>query len=179
MTLQKRYRGRAYVLGDNINTDVIHPPDYFSLDPTRVQAGLSKGLEEDFSRYLKEGDIIVAGKNFGCGSSRETSARALKLHGVSLILAESFARIFYRNMTNQGVVLLACPGLQGRVETGDLLEVDLEAGEVCHPEGGWRLPFRLPERYIREILECDGMKGFLERRIGRSVTGAVQEGAAS
>lgn len=164
MALKKLYRGRAYVLGDNINTDVIHPPDYFSLDPVRVQAGLSKGLEKDFSRYLKEGDIIVAGKNFGCGSSRETSARALKLHGVSLILAESFARIFYRNMTNQGAVLLTCPGLPGRVKTGDSLEVDLEAGEVRHLEDGRRLPFKPPERYIREILECGGMRGFLENR---------------
>lgn len=165
MSLKKLYRGRAYVLGDNINTDVIHPPDYFSLDSSRVQAGLSKGLEIDFSRYLKEGGIIVAGKNFGCGSSRETSARALKLHGVSLILAESFARIFYRNMINQGVVLLTCPGIHGRMKTGDPLEVDLEAGEVRHLDDIWHLPFKPPERYTWEILACDGMKGFLEKVI--------------
>lgn len=163
MALKTQYQGRAYVLGDNVNTDVIHPPDYFSLDPHRIQSGLSKGLEEDFSRNLKEGDIIVAGKNFGCGSSRETSARALKLHGVSLIVAESFARIFYRNLINNGVLLLACPGISGKVETGDHLEVNLDQGEIRDPAKGWCLPFKPLEKYIREVLECGGMKGFLEK----------------
>jgi len=163
MVLKPFYKGRAYVLGDNVNTDVIHPPDYFSLDPHRVQSGLSKGLEKDFSRNLKEGDIIVAGKNFGCGSSRETSARALKLHGVSLIVAESFARIFYRNLTNNGVLLLNCPGVSGKVKTGDRLEVDLEKKAIRNLDQDRHLIFEPIEKYIRNILECGGMMEFLKK----------------
>ena len=108
--LKKIFTGNAFLLGDHVNTDILHPPDYFSLKKERIASGLSKGAEDFFSRMAKD-DIIVAGRNFGCGSSRESSARSFAYNGIAVIVAESFARIFFRNLTNQGIYLITCPGI--------------------------------------------------------------------
>ena len=109
--LIKTFTGNAFLLGDHVNTDILHPPDYFSLEKDRIASGLSKGAEDFFSRMAKD-DIIVAGRNFGCGSSRESSARSFAYNGIAVIVAESFARIFFRNLTNQGIYLITCPGIK-------------------------------------------------------------------
>src|SRR6202008_295367 len=95
----------------NLNTDVLHPPNYYSLAPDVVRSGLFKGIDPDLQARVRPGDLIVAGKNFGCGSSRETSIRSLKLNGIAGIIAIDFARIFFRNATNHGIpcVCLAEP----------------------------------------------------------------------
>jgi 3-isopropylmalate dehydratase small subunit len=98
--------GHVWAFGDHVNTDVIHPPDFFSLDPERVKRGLFHNYDPELQARLRPNDILVAGKNFGCGSSRETSIRSLKLNAVGAIVAVDFARIFFRNATNNGIPCL-------------------------------------------------------------------------
>ncbi|PWT74230.1 MAG: aconitate hydratase [Proteobacteria bacterium] len=98
--------GQAWCFGDHVNTDVIHPPEFFSLDPERVKVGLFHKLDPELHKRFRPGDIIVGGRNFGCGSSRETSIRCLKLNRVGAIVAIDFARIFFRNATNNGIPCL-------------------------------------------------------------------------
>jgi len=120
--------GKAIKYGDNVNTDVIIPAKYLvlTLDPTELAKHAMEGLDPMFFKKAQGGAIIVAGKNFGCGSSREEAPLALKHAGVKCVLAESFARIFYRNAINLGVPVLECPGISGKVEDGDELMVNLD-----------------------------------------------------
>ncbi|MEM1586442.1 MAG: 3-isopropylmalate dehydratase small subunit [Candidatus Bathyarchaeia archaeon] len=150
--------GKAIKYGDNINTDVIIPSKYLtSLDPSDWAKHAMEGIDPDFPRKAREGVIIVAGKNFGCGSSREQAPQALKYAGVRCILAESFARIFYRNAINIGLPVLEAPGITGRVNEGDILFIDLFEGKIIN-EGSGEVIFanRLPD-FILKIIEDDGL----------------------
>jgi len=98
--------GNAWCFGDHVNTDVIHPPEFFSLDPERVKKGLFHGFDPELQKRFRPSDVVVAGRNFGCGSSRETSIRSLKLNRVGAVVAIDFARIFFRNATNNGIPCL-------------------------------------------------------------------------
>ena len=121
MDTNKNISGRVWLLGDHVNTDLIHPPSCFSLDETKMKYGLRVGME----RLDRKADpdntqddlVIVAGENFGCGSSRETSVRALFASGVRAIVAKSFARIFYRSLVNRGIAPLVCREVQDKVQT--------------------------------------------------------------
>jgi len=120
-------RGYAWVLGDDLNTDVLHPPQFFSLDPKVVKAGLFHGIDPTWQARVQPGDVIIAGRNFGCGSSRETSVRSLLLNGIAAIIAVDFARIFFRSATNLGLPCLtpiAASALAG-IQTGDQLTLDI------------------------------------------------------
>ncbi|MEO0142505.1 MAG: GxxExxY protein, partial [candidate division WOR-3 bacterium] len=125
-------RGTAYRFGDNVNTDDIYPGRYLSITTDRQE--MAKHCFElaypDFLKNAKPGDIIVAGKNFGCGSSREQAATCLKYFGISVVIAESFARIFYRNAINLGLPILIAPDITKKVEHNDPLEVELEKGII-------------------------------------------------
>lgn len=122
---------KAWVFGDNISTDLIIPGRYLiERDPESLSEHAMEGADPEFSEEVQDGDIIVGGKNFGCGSSREHAPIALKAAGISGILAESFARIFYRNSINQGILVLSCEGIRDNFETGDEIEVDWESGEI-------------------------------------------------
>jgi 3-isopropylmalate/(R)-2-methylmalate dehydratase small subunit len=127
------FRGRAWVVGDNIDTDMIYHGSYLPLTDPKEMA--KHALEyvpgmEDFTQKVRPGDILVAGKNFGCGSSREHAVITLQYNDVAAIVAESFSRIFYRNAVNLGYPILEVPGITGKVETGDELEVDANTGLV-------------------------------------------------
>jgi 3-isopropylmalate dehydratase small subunit len=98
--------GHVWAFGDHVNTDVIHPPDYFSLDPAKVKKGLFAKYDPTLQERIEPGDILVGGVNFGCGSSRETSMRSIKLNAIGAIVAVDFARIFFRNATNNGIPCL-------------------------------------------------------------------------
>lgn len=98
--------GRVWAFGDHVNTDVIHPPDYFSLDKDRVKRGLFAKYDPTLQERIRPNDILVAGRNFGCGSSRETSVKSLKLNAIGAIVAVDFARIFFRSATNNGIPCL-------------------------------------------------------------------------
>jgi 3-isopropylmalate/(R)-2-methylmalate dehydratase small subunit len=159
--------GKAIKYGDNVNTDVIIPAKYLvlTLDPTELAKHAMEGLDPTFFRKAQGGAIIVAGKNFGCGSSREEAPLALKHAGVKCVLAESFARIFYRNAINLGVPVLECSEVSSKVEDGDELMVNLETGAIENRSKGLTLrATQLPE-FIMEILNDGGLIEHLRKRI--------------
>jgi 3-isopropylmalate/(R)-2-methylmalate dehydratase small subunit len=125
-------KGKAWKLGDDINTDLIIPYKYKArtLDPKELGAHCMEGVDPYFSKKVNPGDFIVAGKNFGCGSSREQAPIAIKACGISAVIAKSFARIFYRNAINIGLPVLECKEELEKIEEGDLLEVDLKEGII-------------------------------------------------
>lgn len=153
-----RVSGKAIKYGDNINTDVIIPSKYLtSLDPNELAKHAMEGIDPDFSRKAAEGVIIVAGRNFGCGSSREQAPIALKYAGVKCIVAESFARIFYRNAINIGLPVMEAPGISGLVKDGDTLTVILDEGKILNEASGdIIMAIKLPD-FILEIIRDGGL----------------------
>ncbi|KYH40612.1 MAG: 3-isopropylmalate dehydratase [Candidatus Bathyarchaeota archaeon B63] len=159
--------GRAVVFGDDVNTDVIIPSRYLtSLDPRELARHAMEGLDPGFAEKARGGVILIAGRNFGCGSSREQAPIALKYAGVRCIVAEFFARIFYRNAINIGLPVLESPGIIREVEEGDLLTVDLEEGMIVNETKNRVVKaLRLP-RFILEILKDGGLIDHLKKKIG-------------
>ncbi len=162
--LKKVFIGKAFLLGDHVNTDILHPPDYFSLKKDTIASGLSKGAE-DFIARMGRDDIIVAGRNFGCGSSRESSARSFAYNGIAVIVAESFARIFYRNLTNQGIYLITCPGISKKAVPREPLVIDLEKNEIRSQDRDWAIPCDPLTRYVQRVLGKGGLLKFLEEQL--------------
>ena len=158
--------GKAVKFGDSIDTDVILPGKYLVLiDPKELAQHAMEGLDPAFAKKVKEGVILVAGKNFGCGSSREQAPLALKYAGVKCVIAESFARIFFRNAINIGLPIVECRGVSGKVEESDKLRVDLKTGKIENLSQiitlyGMQLP-----PFILEILSDGGLIENLRRRI--------------
>lgn len=158
--------GTVWKLGDHVNTDILHPPAYFSLDEGKVKDGLREGMERLNAGLQKEDStgelVIVAGENFGCGSSRETSVRSLRLHGIRDVVARSFARIFYRSLVNLGIPPLECNVIQEWVQNGDPVHLSLAVGFI--ELGGTRqFPFSPLDPHIERILECGGLIPYLRR----------------
>jgi 3-isopropylmalate/(R)-2-methylmalate dehydratase small subunit len=126
-----KIKGKAWKFGDDVDTDAIIPAKHLSLtDPKELGAHCMEGIEPGFASKVNPGDILVAGKNFGCGSSREHAPLALKGCGISMVIAESFARIFYRNGFNLAMPLLESPDAAADINTGDELEADLDKGMI-------------------------------------------------
>jgi 3-isopropylmalate/(R)-2-methylmalate dehydratase small subunit len=126
-----KLRGKVHKYGANVDTDVIIPGVYLTLtEPAELAEHCMEGIDSEFAQKVEKGDIIVAGTNFGCGSSREHAPIAIKASGISCVIAKSFARIFFRNAINIGLPLLECPQAAEESETGDTLEVELETGEI-------------------------------------------------
>ena len=160
--------GSVVKFGDDVNTDVILPGKYLvlTLNPQELAKHAMEGLDPNFAEKVEDGAILVTGKNFGCGSSREEAPTALKHAGVKCVLAESFARIFYRNAINIGLPVLECPGIPRRVEEGDELAVDLKAGEIRNRSKNVTLhATKLPE-FILEILDDGGLIEHLRKGMG-------------
>ena len=131
-----QYTGTAHVFGSDVNTDEIIPARYLTTsDPKLLATYCMEDARPGFAKTVARGDIIVAGGNFGCGSSREHAPIAIKAAGVSCVIAESFARIFFRNAINIGLPIIECPGIAAKVKEGDRLTVDLTAGAVILPSG--------------------------------------------
>jgi 3-isopropylmalate/(R)-2-methylmalate dehydratase small subunit len=157
--------GQAIKFGNNIDTDVILPGKYLVLvDPYELAKHALEGLDPTFPDKAKKGVIIVGGKNFGCGSSREQAPLALKYSGVKCVIAESFARIFFRNAINIGLPVIECKGISAAVSDGDKLTVDFEAGKIENVSKGksFQVP-KLPP-FIQEILSDGGLIQNLQRR---------------
>lgn len=152
---------RCWVFGDDLNTDVIHPPEFFSLDPEVVKRGLFHGLDPALQESLSPGDILIGGKNFGCGSSRETSIRSLKLNQIGCIVAISFGRIFFRNATNNGLpcVTFADPNDKHKIAAGESLEVDTEANELRSAERV--IALTPPGEFVQKVWHAGGLLGLL------------------
>ena len=127
----KAAKGLVFKYGDNVDTDVIIPARYLnSSDPAELAAHCMEDIDKEFITRVKPGDIIVATKNFGCGSSREHAPIAIKAAGVSCVIAETFARIFYRNAINIGLPIVECPAAAAAIEAGDEVEVDFDSGVI-------------------------------------------------
>ena len=160
-----KLNGKTILFGNNIDTDVILPGPYLvHTDPNELAKHAMEGLDQNFPEKADNGIIIVGGKNFGCGSSREQAPIALKYSGVKCVLAESFARIFYRNAITIGLPVLICKDITGKVKEGDELVVDLTTGEIIDKTNSIILKgTKLPE-FIMEILENGGLISHLKRR---------------
>ena len=157
-------KGTAWKFGDDIDTDIIVPGRYLIYtDEERLAEHCMEGLDADFNNKCKKGDFIVAGRNFGCGSSREHAPIALKGVGVAAVIAESFARIFYRNATNVGVPLLEAPGICELVENQEEIEVDMEKGLITN-ENGDSIEFKKLPPFMLEILEQGGLIEYLKNK---------------
>jgi 3-isopropylmalate/(R)-2-methylmalate dehydratase small subunit len=160
--MEKVIRGRAYRFGNNIDTDQIYPGRYLELTDTEELAKHTlEGADPTFVKRFTTGGIVVAGSNFGCGSSREHAAITLQATGVHLLIAESFARIFYRNCINLGLPLLVSPGIAGMVSEGDELEVNLETGMIENITAGIKCQGEQISEYAFHILEAGGIKPLL------------------
>lgn len=151
MKRQRRYT--ALILGDSINSELIHPAMYFSLDPNRVKQGLFMGISPTLRERVTEDTLIVAGRNFGCGSSREVSVQALSLHGVQVLVAESFSRIFFRNCINNGVLPTECPGAYRLIQDGAPVVLDLDRGVLTNEATGMYWDCRPLDAYVSKLLE--------------------------
>ncbi len=162
-----RIKGRVWKLGDNIDTDVIIPGKYLrTLDHSIWVEHLLEGLDPGFSKKIKEGDLIVAGENFGCGSSREQAPIAIKDAGIKCVIADSFARIFFRNSINIGLPVIECKGITKIVEEGDVIEADIEKGIVKTGKNELKAE-RLPE-FMLDILRSGGLIAYRKKKICES-----------
>lgn len=159
-------KGRAFLFGDNVDTDIIIPARYLNtIDPRELAAHCMEPVRPGFAREVpSSGGIIVAGENFGCGSSREHAPMALAASGIVCVAAESLARIFYRNAINRGLPAVICPGASSHVSEGDVLEMDLAEGVLLNCSSGASLRFEPLPPFMREILEEGGLMPYLKKR---------------
>ena len=159
-------KGRVWKYGDNVNTDVIFPGKYtYSiLEPEDMARHALEDIDPGFAQKVKPGDVIVAGRNFGCGSSREHAVICLMENKVGCVVAESFARIFYRNAINSGFPLLECPGILKKVKTKDELEIDLETGEIKNLTNGETIQGHPLSGLESEITEAGGLLNYLKNK---------------
>jgi len=162
--LESKITGRVWKYGDDVNTDVIFPGKYtYSItDRQEMAQHALEDLDPEFVKNVRPGDIVVAGKNWGCGSSREQAVIALKEVGVGAIVARSFARIYFRNCINEGLPIVTCDAVDG-VETGEELTIDFETGKVGTPRGEYAFP-PLPASVL-EILNAGGLVPHVKQKL--------------
>src|SRR6204780_4199939 len=154
-------QGRVCKFGDNINSDIIIPGRYLIyIDAQKLSEHAFEVLGKEYPAQLRSFDILVAGRNFGCGSAREQAATAIQGLGIKAVVASSFARTFYRNAINDGLPIVECPDLYAAVREGDRIRIDLEAGKI--DLAGKEYPFpKIPES-VRKILELGGLAEYLK-----------------
>ncbi len=160
--------GRVWRFGDNVDTDQIIPARYLNTtDPAELAAHCMEDADPEFPGKVRPGDILVAGRNFGCGSSREQAPLSLKAAGVAGVVAASFARIFYRNAINIGLPIVECPEAAGAVAQGDRITVDLDAGVLRAGEASFRVtPF--PE-FMQRIIAAGGLVPYTRQKLAKEV----------
>lgn len=159
-----KIEGCAWKYGDDVNTDNIIPGRYMELtDPHEMALHAMEGIDPDFIKKVKKNDVVVAGSNFGCGSSREHAPLALKYAGISCVIAENYARIFYRNAINIGLLALECPRISQKVKDKDLIEVNLIEGIILNKTNGEKMDFiPLPE-FMLKVLNSGGIIPYLKK----------------
>ena len=156
-------KGRVFVYGDNVDTDVIIPARYLNTSDEKVLAEhCLEDLDPTFIKRVRSGDILVAGQNFGCGSSREHAPLVIKTCGVSCVIAKSFARIFYRNAINIGLPILECPQC-GEISEGDEVTVDFDNGKVKDLTTGKEYDVKPFPPFIQDIIAAGGLMASLKR----------------
>ena len=157
--------GRAFTYGDNVDTDVIIPARYLnSTDPGELASHCMEDIDKEFVNKVKKGDIIVADKNFGCGSSREHAPIAIKAAGVSCVIAETFARIFYRNAINIGLPIIECPEASKGIEAGDEVEVDFDSGVITNLTKGISFQGQAFPEFMQKIIAAEGLVNYINAK---------------
>ena len=152
------YTGKVIKYGDNVDTDVIIPARYLNTsDHAELASHCMEDLDKDFTKRVNKGDIMVAGDNFGCGSSREHAPIAIKASGISLVIANTFARIFYRNSINIGLAILECPEAVANINDGDTVEADLDNGIIYNRTTGKQFKTQPFPAFIQKIIENGGL----------------------
>jgi len=159
-------KGKVWKYGDNVNTDVIFPGrhTYALMKPEEMASHALEDLDPGFAKNVKPGDVIVAGKNFGCGSSREQAAACLRAAGVQAVIAKSFARIYFRNAINLGLPVLQCPEAVEALRAGDEVEIDFAGGKIISGERIFAFP-PLPDSVVG-ILEAGGLIEWTRKKLG-------------
>lgn len=161
---QEIIRGRAYLFGDNINTDFINPAQYMELPMDQMIQHAMEGADPDFSKNVRPGDVMVAGINFGSGSSRETAPMVIKGSGISVLIAVSFARIFYRNAINIGLAILECPAASADIENGDEVTVDFDTGVITDVTKGTTYQAEPFPPFIKDMIARGGLMASLKAK---------------
>ena len=160
-------KGKAWKYGDDINTDVLYPGRFLQLlEPDEMAAHAAEDLDPEFPKGHSPGDIVVGGRNFGCGSSREQAATALKYAGVGAVIASSFSRLYYRNAINCGLPIIVSPEAVDAIEHGDEIEVDLQAGVVKNVTKGGEVKVKPLPEFVMGIVEAGGLIPFLRKKLG-------------
>jgi len=154
--------GIAHKYGDNVDTDVIIPARYLNTaDPKELALHCMEDIDADFVKKVQKGDIIIAGENFGCGSSREHAPIAVKASGISCVIASSFARIFYRNAINIGLPIMECPEAAKKISAGDSVSVNFDTGEITNETSSEKFQSEPFPDFIREIINAGGLINYV------------------
>jgi 3-isopropylmalate/(R)-2-methylmalate dehydratase small subunit len=159
-------KGKVYKYGADVNTDVIIPARYLNVsDPDKLAKHCMEDIDKDFLKTVKPGDIIMATANFGCGSSREHAPIAIKASGVSCVIADTFARIFFRNAINIGLPVLECPEAVKNTKAGDILEVDLDKGKIKNITNGKAFTAAPYPAFMSELISAGGLVEYTKKRL--------------
>lgn len=157
--------GHVFKYGDNVDTDVIIPARYLNAtDGKELAKHCMEDIDKEFITKVKDGDIIVANKNFGCGSSREHAPLAIKCAGVSCVIAETFARIFYRNAINIGLPIIECPDAAKEIEAGDEVEVNFDTGVITDKTKGASYQGQAFPPFMQKIIDCEGLVNYINQK---------------
>ena len=163
----KKIKGKVWKCGDSISTTEIYPGRYLELfEPKEIGKHAMEGIDPDFTKKVSKNDIILAGKNFGCGSSREQAVISIKEVGISVIIAKSFARIFYRNSINQGIPPIICEKIFEKTNEGDILEIDFENSIIHNTSNNVKVEFQELPEFILDIIEDGGLVPHIQKKIG-------------
>ncbi|WP_026523617.1 MULTISPECIES: 3-isopropylmalate dehydratase small subunit [unclassified Butyrivibrio] len=158
----KEAKGRVFKFGDNVDTDVIIPARYLNTtDHKELAAHCMEDIDKDFIKNVKEGDIIVANKNFGCGSSREHAPIAIKAAGVSCVIAETFARIFYRNSINIGLPIVECEEAAKEIADGDVVSINFDTGVITDETTGKTYQGQAFPPFMQKIIDSEGLVNYI------------------
>ena len=158
-------KGTVFRYGDNVDTDVIIPARYLnSSDPAELATHCMEDIDKDFVKKVKKGDIIVADKNFGCGSSREHAPISIKAAGVSCVIAETFARIFYRNAINIGLPIIECPEASKGIEAGDEVSVDFDSCIITNLTKGTTFQGQAFPEFMQKIIAAEGLVNYINNK---------------
>ena len=161
----KAAQGTVFKYGDNVDTDVIIPARYLnSSDPKELATHCMEDIDADFVKNVKPGDIMVANKNFGCGSSREHAPIAIKASGVSCVIAETFARIFYRNAINIGLPIIECREAAVAISAGDEVKVDFDSGVITNLTTGATYKGQAFPPFMQRIIDCEGLVNYINEK---------------
>ncbi len=158
-------KGTVFKYGDNVDTDVIIPARYLnSSDPAELATHCMEDIDKEFVNRVNKGDIIVATKNFGCGSSREHAPIAIKAAGVSCVIAETFARIFYRNAINIGLPIIECSEAAGEIEAGDVVEVNFDTGVITDVTKNTTYKGQAFPEFMQKIIAAEGLVNYINQK---------------